>query len=202
MSRFTDDLVQVALGEWDFFGRPQRNLDGTTVDGKKEYQDGAYQRIGDYWKIIGGAFANLTGKDRGTPWSAAFVSFCMEKAGAGPRFPNSAGHATYINAAIRAARDGDPAAGFVAHSKSDYIVKPGDLVGYWRGERKITLQNALSIGWYPSHTDIVVEVGDRFMYVIGGNVGHSVTRKQLRASVEGKLTDTRFPWFVVIENRI
>lgn len=195
-------LVDFALGEWDFFGRAQYNLNGTTVDGKKEHQDGAWQRIGDYWKAIGGPYANLTGKDTGTPWSAAFISFCMRQAGAGSKFDYSAGHATYINAAIRAANAGNANAAFRAFKKSDHALQPGDLVGYWRGTTPISIDNALNIGWYQSHTDLVVEVGDKFVYVVGGNVGHSVTRKQLRTNASGNLVDTGYKWFVVMKNQL
>ena len=201
MSKFTDKLVQVAKAEWEFFGYSQYNLDGTTVDGKKEHHDGAWQRIGDYWRLLGGGYKNLTGKDRGDPWSAAFVSFCMHQADAGDKFKYSAGHATYINESIRARNKNDAEALYNAHKKSEYFLKIGDLVGYWRGKKKITIDNALSVGWYQSHTDIVIEIGDRFIYVLGGNVGHSVTRKQLRTNSAGKFVDTRYPWFVVMENQ-
>jgi hypothetical protein len=202
MSTFTNRLVNFALGEWDFFERPQYNLNGTTKDGKKEHHDGAWQRIGDYWKKIGGAYVNLTGKDRGTPWSAAFISYCMDKAGADNKFEYSAGHSRYINAAIRAANANNKNAAFRAHRKADHVLKPGDLVGYWRGSTPISIDNALSIGSYQSHTDVVVEVGNKFVYVIGGNVGHSVTRKQLRTNDSGHLVDTGYKWFVVMENQL
>lgn len=194
-------LIETALAEWKFFGAGTWMLDGSTTDGKKEYQDGAWQRIGDYWKEIGGAYGNLTGKDRGYPWSAAFVSFCVRASGAGSTFKYSSGHATYINDSIRARKAGDASSLYWGWAKSEQALSPGDLIGYWRGESKITVDNALSVGWYQSHTDIVVEVGDKSAYVIGGNVGHSVTRKQVRLNANGVLTDVRYPWFVVMKNR-
>lgn len=201
MSKFVNDLIRVATEEWDFFGRSAYNLNGTTVDGKKEYQDGAWQRIGTYWKNIGGAYANLTGKDRGYPWSAAFISFCVTEANAGPgKFKKSASHSTYINDAIRAANNSDRSKAFYAHRKSQYTLKPGDLVAYWRGDTPISIENALSKGYYQSHCDIVVDVKQSSVYVIGGNVGHSVTRKELRVNSRGHLTDTGYKWFVVLEN--
>jgi hypothetical protein len=196
-----DKLIEAATNEWIFFGSGTWKLDGSTTDGKKEYQDGAWQRVGDYWKFIGGAYSNLTGKDRGYPWSAAFISYCMNAAGAGGAFSYSAGHSTYINESIRAKNSSNQGALFWGWGKSERPVAPGDLIGYWRGDKKITVENAPTVGWYQSHTDIVVEVGPKYAFVIGGNVGHSVTRKQVRLSSDGFLTDSRYPWFVVMENR-
>lgn len=197
----TDKLIEVATNEWIFFGSGTWKLDGSTNDGKKEYQDGAWQRIGDYWKLIGGAYSNLTGKDRGFPWSAAFISYCVRAAGAGDAFNYSAGHSTYINESIRAKANGKQDALFWGWGRSERPIAPGDLIGYWRGDKKITVDNAPTVGWYQSHTDIVVEVGKNYAFVIGGNVGHSVTRKQVRLNSDGVLTDSRYPWFVVMENR-
>jgi hypothetical protein len=194
-------LLDVALDEWGFFGGGQINLNGTVVDGKKEYHDGAWQRVADYWRFIGGAYQNLTGKDRGYPWSAAFVSFCMHEAGASNRFPYSAGHARYLNKAIENAANGNSGP-IVGRRLSEYPLKPGDLIGYWRGETKVTFDTARQIGWYESHSDIVVEVANGHAYSIGGNVSHSVTRRQVRLNGEGKLTDKSENWFVVVQNNM
>ena len=193
-------LLEVCEAEWQFFGRSVRNLDGSSKVGLREYDDGAWQRIGDYWREIGGAYKNLTGKDRGYAWSAAFISWCMRQAGAGAAFPYSAGHAKYINAAIRNA--GDSSAPLIGHRLSGYKLKPGDLIGYWRGETKITFDNARKIGWYDSHTDIVVEVQAGKAFTMGGNVMHSVTKRAVRLGAKGDLTDKSENWFVAIQNNI
>lgn len=200
MTSFTTKLVAVGEREWEFFGRSRIGLDGTSVVGRKEYHDGAWQRIADYWQFIGGAYKNLTGKDRGTPWSAAFISWCMNEAGAGKKFPYSAGHATYINQAI--ANMGSPNKPVVAHDLASYSPKPGDLIGYWRGATPVTIQTARRLGWYESHTDIVVDVVGGVATCIGGNVLHSVTKREVKLDDQGKLIDTSSNWFVVIENRI
>jgi len=129
MASIIPKLIEVAAAEWKFFDNQELRLDGTFKKGRQEFEDGAWQRVGDYWKQLGGAFANLTGKDRGTPWSAAFISFCMREAGAGVRFPYSSGHATYINKAISnaaASKIGEPIFG---HRLADYVPKVGDLIG-------------------------------------------------------------------------
>lgn len=195
-------LISIADSEWEFFGRSAIRLDGTTNVGLKEYEDGASQRIADYWKFIGGGYQNLTGKDRGTPWSAAFISWCMGQADAGTRFPYSAGHAKYINQSIKNAKSEDTTAAIVAHRLKGYKLKPGDLIGYWRGDKKIDFDNANTIGWYQSHTDIVVEVGEGVAYTMGGNVMHSVTKRAVKLGVNGDLIDERENWFVAIENNM
>ena len=205
MSAFTDKLVQIANGEWEFFGRQEWRLNGTNSDGKKEYHDGAWQRVGDYWSFIGEThpqYKNLDGTDRGYPWSAAFISFCMNEAGAGTKFPYSPGHATYINKAIRNADDNAANPAIVGHKLANHALKPGDLIGYWRGGTAITFANARSVGWYESHTDIVVEIGNKWAKSIGGNVGHSVTKREVKLNAAGNLTDTSENWFVVIENKL
>jgi hypothetical protein len=200
MSFFVQKLVAVAESEWEFFGRSRMGLDGTSVVGRKEYQDGAWQRIADYWQFIGGPYKNLSGRDRGTPWSAAFVSWCMNEAGAGKKFPYSAGHATYINQAVTNAQLTTKP--IVARELDNYSIKPGDLIGYWRGDRPVTIQTALQLGWYESHMDIVVSVGLGVANCIGGNVLHSVTQREVRLDDQGRLIDTSSNWFVAIENRI
>lgn len=200
MTAFVDRLMKVCETEWMFFGQSSIRTDGKITVGMREYDDGAWQRIADYWRLIGGPYKHLTGKDRGTPWSAAFISWCMNEAGDGDKFPYSPGHATYINAAIK--NVGQAGAPLVAHPPKSYSLKPGDLIGYWRGVRAINLDNALQVGWYQSHTDIVVEVGNGFARTIGGNLMHSVTKREVKLSAVGELIDRRENWFVSIANNI
>lgn len=200
MASIVDALIDVCNSEWAFFGHSFIKTDGTSLVGKKEYQDGAWQRIGDYWKNLGGPYKNLTGKDRGVPWSAAFISWCMREAGAGAGFPYSAGHATYINAAIRDANK--PTATLVGKQLNGYKLKLGDLIGYWRGEKQITFDTALKIGWYESHTEIIVEIAGNRAFSMGGNVNHSVTKRQVKLGTNGELKDTSENWFVVIQNNL
>lgn len=195
-----ENLIKVCLKEWEFFGRSAIGVNGTSTAGLREYDDGGWQRVGDYWRALGGGHANLTGKDRGVPWSAAFISWVMREAGAGSGFPYSEGHATYINQAIRNASLAD--APIIGHKLSSYAPKVGDLIGYWRGDKAITFDNARQVGWYPSHTDIVVAVANGVLFSIGGNVMHSVTKRASRINANGMLIDKRENWFVAIENNI
>ena len=202
MASIIPKLITTCDAEWNFFGRSVIRLDGTSQVGKREYDDGAWQRIGDYWKFIGGGYKHLTGKDRGTAWSAAFVSWSMNEAGAADNFPYSSGHATYINQSIKNVNNGLVNSPIVGHPLKGYQLKVGDLIGYWRGDTKITFENARETGWYESHTDIVVEVGVGVAYTIGGNVMHSVTKRAVKLGPGGDLVDERENWFVAIENKM
>jgi hypothetical protein len=200
---FRSALIAAASEEWEFFGRGTRSLSGATRVGRREYDDGAWQRVNAYWQCVHALYrpqyGHLTGRDRGWPWSAAFVSFCMQRAGAGGAFAYASGHARYINAALRAAAAGDGDALYRARRVKDVSPAPGDLVGYWWGETPVTFDNALALGWYNSHIDIVVETAPGRIDVIGGNVSDSVLRKSLRCNAQGRLTDARHPWFVVLQ---
>ena len=195
-------LVETAIDEWEFFGRSTKKSDGSSTVGLREYDDGAWQRVADYWRFIGGPYKNLTGKDRGVPWSAAFISWCFNEAGAESDFPYSAGHAKYINTAIRNSDTGQITAPIYGHRLKGYELKVGDLIGYWRGKKPISFDTARKVGSYESHTDIVVEVSGKYAYSIGGNVMHSVTKREVKLGENGDLIDKSENWFVVIQNNL
>jgi len=117
-------------------------------------------------------------------------------------FPFSAGHRKWIKLAVRATKGG-AAPRFMFHAfpieHEQAMPKVGDLVAYARPDdltkaeksagkkaREPSFEEAKS--WfmrldddddYLSHSDLVVHVAadDRFLEVIGGNVGQSVTKK-------------------------
>ena len=60
---------------------------------------GLRNRIGAYWDA-GDLNLNLDGCDTGSPWSAVFISFVMDQAGAGPDFNYAISHREYIEAAF------------------------------------------------------------------------------------------------------
>lgn len=197
---FTTDLVAKALAEWEFFGRDDGTDDHKVAGKAKEAVEPYASRVGDYWlsisvndyKQLVHGFAPKLGKLDGTirelPWSAAFISYCMQMAGAGTEFPYAPGHATWIVQAIKAKEKGKLSAPLVGHKPGDIVVALGDLVGNTR-ESGVTYANAVAKGWFISHTDIVVEVdtaGGKF-YTIGGNVGQSVSRKTFDLKPSGEI---------------
>ena len=216
------DSVAIAVREWRAFG--QRMDDDTTADRpepppaeKPERQPGLWQRVGEYWwvglpaaetevawtgKHAGNGTIFPAAKDGRYAWSAAFISYVMRTAGAGERFPYSANHATYVNAA---------AAGkssiLRAHPPADYAPKRGDLVCLGRGSAAaMNFGDLPAPGPWPGHCAIVTETGPGTIGVVGGNVGDAVALTYIPTTPDGKIADAdgavldpRHRWFVVVE---
>jgi hypothetical protein len=219
------DAVAIALGEWRAFGSPvdddppgSRALPGG--EDKPERLPGLWQRVGVYWWLGQDATrpeAAWTGKhdengrvfppqrDGDYAWSAAFISYVMRLAGAGPRFPYSPAHHTYIDAAARMARGEKLGLVVVAERPDAYAPEQGDLICLGRGGASAMRFDDLPASHpYPGHCDIVVETGQE-LSVIGGNVDDAVTLKHVPVTPDGMLAppggaplDTRYPWFVVL----
>lgn len=186
--------VEIARQEWHRFGEQTIDVDGKLVKkGGQEADEGYYRRVGDYWKE--GVGSNLTGKDTNEPWSAAFMSWVMKKAGMGDRFSYSDWHATYIRNSILARRRDDHSFAFWGYRVSEKAPQVGDLVGYARsGGTSYDYQPTV----YPSHTDLVVAVHPGEIEVIGGNVLDSVSKKILKTDKNGLLVDKNHRWIVVM----
>ena len=216
-------VVAIALREWRLFGQ---NVADPAADAirtiKPEREPGLWQRVGEYWWLglnAGAPESAWTGKhdSQGTlfapdidgdyAWSAAFISYVMRIAGAAQRFPYSADHADYINAARRVSLGQTKAWLVTAERVQDYAPRSGDLVCFGRGAaRGLRYEDLPTPALFPSHCDIVVDtmVPGRIA-VIGGNVEDSVTMNIVPVTEDGKLAtpqglvlDTRFPWMAVL----
>ena len=214
--------IAIAEREWRLFGGPvDDDPPGTrpppAPQDKPERQDGLWQRVGEYWWLglpATAPEAAWTGKhdgngqvfpaadDEAFAWSAAFVSYVMRIAGAGPRFPYSASHYVYIDAAFDTAR-GRATWAVVAEPPESYPPQPGDLICASRGGR--TIRYADLPARFPGHCDIVVAATPGTLDVIGGNVDDAVTLKHVPvtpdgrlADADGRVVDSRYPWFVVL----
>lgn len=194
-SKFKFKVRDIALEEWNYFGN-QLIESGFIKNGRKETDEGFWQRVSIYWKE--GTGFEKTGKDTSWPWSAAFISWVMKKAGSGDKFPYSIRHSDYINYSIQNREKGNCDAEFIGYQIYEYSPDIGDLVCYSRQEN-IDYQ---SRGRYKSHCDIVIEKTKNRIGVIGGNVRDSVTKKFLPLDSEGKLDDSTEHWFVVIKNNL
>lgn len=219
------DAVAIALREWRLWGQPvDDDPPGTrpprTADEKPERYPGLWERVGEYWwtgEDSSSYRASWTGKHDETgavfpadvdghyAWSAAFISYVMRIAGAGGRFPYSAAHADYINAAREVSLGQAAGIAVSAQPADTYAAQPGDLICLGRGKSKDLTFADLPAPSFPGHCDIVVAARPGELTVIGGNVDDTVTEKHIPTTNAGLLVqpgggvvDQRYPWFVVL----
>jgi len=185
---FRARLVEVALQElarWD--------------NGKMlETEARAGATLQDYWKTgVGRSYslAQLANKSfqRATPWSAAFISWTVRKAGAGNLFRYSAAHAEYVRAAI-AARKSNSANPIKGYRITELAPLPGDILGRARDSSGATYDNVRS--GMAMHSDIVVAVGPTHVDVVGGNVGAGTVGRRRWRLVNGRVAEGKY--FVLI----
>lgn len=185
MTDFIDSACASASDQWNFFGKQTKNLSGTTNHpGHQEYEDGWYQRVGDYWET-GTHTHGLDGRDRKSAWSATFISWVMRKAGAGGRFRYSTKHSVYISQAIRDLANQRDEASYWGYRLDAHKPQVGDIV-CWGREPGVDYDHQKG-GDYKGHSDLVVEVGPTQIQIIGGNVDQSVTKRPLALDANGDL---------------
>lgn len=217
--------VEIALREWRLFGeryddRSQCPPEHAPKIDPPERRDGLWQRVAEYrWLGLDPGHPRRagTGKhdvrghvypaeaDEAYAWSAAFLSYVMRIAGAADRFPYDDAHATYINAAARAARGEVALRAVVAQRPEAYPPALGDLICAGR-ERAAALRfDDLPAGKFPSHCGIVVGLLPDAVLVVGGNVADAVTMTRVPTTAEHRLVapdgvavDVCTPWFVVL----
>ncbi len=205
MSTFTETLAKICQEEYARFD-----------NGKgKEWENPYSGYIGEYWQSIN--IKHLEGKTKTSAgirpaWSAAFVSFCIRKAGAGKAFRYGQAHCHYINSAMLAADGGADDYGYLARDTKHYRPKVGDILCAGRSDAKrFDYETAKTIyvadSWYPSHGDIVVDVRDGEIRTIGGNVSNSVKMKIFSLNQNGYVRDRMisgksYPWIALLECRL
>jgi len=128
------------------------------------------------------------------PWSAAFISWLMRKAGAGNAFKYSSAHATYIKAAKdnRLANNENP---FKAYRINELRPEVGDLVCKSRAGSGANYENIRR--GLATHCDVVVEVQPGRLSTIGGNVDNSVSSTPVRTDANGYINQPGY--FAVIK---
>jgi len=209
--------IAIATDEWRAFGSPVDDAPPGSrppplPEQKPERQEGYWQRVGLYWWLgldPGALESRWTGKhdaegrvfpaddDDAYAWSAAFISYVMRLAGAGPRFPYASAHHVYINRAREMSLGRAHNWAVWAESPASYAPVPGDLICASRTATPLTFAD-LPAGRFPAHCDIVVAAAPGVLDVIGGNVDDAVTLKHVPVTAAGLLDDPRYPWFVVI----
>ena len=207
--------VAVALREWRLWGGHVDDDDGAGYVQRAatmpERQQGLWQRVGEYWwEGMNSAEpdARWTGKHDGNgklfpvavngdyAWSAAFISYVMRIAGAGPDFPYAPDHATYIN---YAARPYHPGKLLIAENPVDYAPRLGDLLCFPRGPaRRLSFKDLPTQQLFPAHCGIVTGGGPGVLEIVGGNVDDAVTMEHLHANAQGLLSGNRENWFVIL----
>ncbi|MFO0987751.1 MAG: DUF2272 domain-containing protein [Alphaproteobacteria bacterium] len=191
---FRRKVVEIAMAEWRRWG-----AQATHRNGPKQNHAGYAEWVAHYWKIA-------TGRESRAAWSGAFVSYVMKEAGADSSWPGTGSHAHYIKIATqnRARRSGH----FWARRLTEYSPRPGDLVCNAL-EGGIDYDNQPDRS-YASHCDIVVDVRDGWIAVVGGNLSNSVAKRALMTDFDGRLVNPQprafdpavRNWFVVIETRL
>jgi hypothetical protein len=148
----------------------------------------------DYWRTGAGWLPREPDWWSSQPWSAAFISWVMKKAGAGSAFKYSAAHAAYIKAAKdnRIANNANP---FKAYRVSEAAPQVGDLVCKSRAGSGATYDN-IRPGTL-THCDIVTDVRRDRLTTIGGNVRNSVSTTPVATDSRGLITNPSY--FAVIK---
>ena len=121
------------------------------------------------------------------PWSAAFISWVMQRAGV-PGFRSSASHFDYVRAARRESADSpyvlvDPMTAALATGDMLCYVRTGRVYGP-EGLAKAIDGNTSSL---PMHCDLVVGVESGKAYAVGGNVQQAVTMRLFNLNAQGQL---------------
>jgi hypothetical protein len=197
LTPFKKYVVENANKEWAKFGYQTRDKEGNWIrEGHKEYEEGFWQRVGDYWRQA--VNRNRDGKDRDMAWSSAFISWIFLKSGGLFRIPfkTSSSHSSYIREYVQNRKKGKTNAPFVAYRIYEKSAEVGDLVCYSREDEADLYDET---GRYKSHCDIVVAKRPNEIEVIGGNVNQSVSKKVLK-TMAGRVIDDNNDWFAIIKN--
>ncbi len=172
-----NNVIRLATQEWLRWGR------GTI----KERDRRVRNVLQDYWQTgTGNRFSETQLGDpsfqKKHPWSAAFISWVMKKAGAGGTFKYASTHAVYTKAAKdnRLANNNNP---FKAYRVSEITPQVGDLICKCRAESGANYENIRP--GHKTHCDIVTEVHANHLITIGGNVSNSVSKMVVPIGANG-----------------
>ncbi len=177
------NIVKIANQEWVRWGR------GSIKEGDQNIRS----MLEDYWVTGTGRRLSEPGWWSKHPWSAAFISWVMKKAGAGKAFKYSSAHAVYIKAAKgnRLANNNNP---FKAYRIREVKPQLGDLVCKSRAGSGANYDNIRP--GHKTHCDIVTEVHPSHLITIGGNVRNSVSKTIVPIDANGFINKSGY--FAVI----
>jgi N-acetyl-anhydromuramyl-L-alanine amidase AmpD/subtilisin family serine protease len=189
------ELVRIANREYDAWNVPNITFETNSRNFPEQKA---------YWGTVGvrptdaqlgdNVWQNGVNDRGGHFWSAAFISYVVQQAGAGTHFCYNASHSCYIVCARQNREYSRLHNPFWAYPIDDPIAawpEPGDIVCKNRNGGTLTLAGT-SCG-NSSHCDIVVEVDRerRQMITVGGNVDNRVARRIVRLTVQGLIDATQ-----------
>ena len=170
-----NNIALTAAQEWQRWGK----------GAIKECDAGIRSVLEDYWRTGVGSVPNVSSYCSSVPWSAAFISWVMRKAGASSAFKYSGRHTDYVGAAKqnRVSNSSNP---FKAYHISEVSPRVGDLVCLQRNSSGVSYDN-VDQGPRDSHCDIVVAVESGQIETIGGNLSDSVKRQTVATNGSGRV---------------
>lgn len=157
------------------------------------------KQIQRFWSELGFAFPGVD-----TPWSAVFVSWCVQTAGAtAGEFRFAQAHSKFVHWAIRNAERGDGL--FHGFPIANHAPEIGDILQNNRSGNRFDFAHARTHTSYESHSAVVVETGQDprglYLLTIGGNEGDSVGMKEVRLTSAGLVKQRdNSPFIAVIRN--
>ncbi|MCC6460651.1 MAG: DUF2272 domain-containing protein [Saprospiraceae bacterium] len=164
----------------------------------KETQASIQPALLDYWKS-GLGYSDASARTQvasRSPWSAAFISWVIRKAGAGKFFRYSGAHWRYISAAKKARLSNDWGHAYWLWKMTERKPRLGDLICKSRSSSGLTYDNAHLDASRSAHCDIVTSVAPGRITVVGGNTGpygDSVAEKTLLLTPDGYFDPVRNP---------
>ena len=149
----------------------------------KESDPGMRSVLEDYWLTGTGSKRYESSWWSAVPWSAAFISWVMKKAGAGSDFSYSASHSVYTAAAKENALQNNSNL-FKAYRITQVAPRLGDIVCKDRGSGATydNIKPGMS-----THCDIVTSVQPNSISVVGGNLSDSVSKNPVTTDSSGKI---------------
>lgn len=175
-------MAAIARQEWERWGRGTR----------KEHEPAMRDVLANYWRQGVGYLPKQANWWSTVPWSAAFISWVVRRAGGGDRFRYAAGHSYYIVAAKqnRQQQNNNP---FKAYRINEVKPRIGDIVCKDRGSGATydTIREGMA-----THCDIVVGVQPGRLMTIGGNLSNSVGISTVKTDADGYINQPGY--FAVI----
>jgi len=158
------------------------------------------RQIQKWTEDIGFSFSSCTE----VPWSAVFVSWCVQQAGATKaEFRFDMSHSVFVNQAIKNAVNGTGV--FHGREIDAHAPNVGDIIQNNRGGNHFDFAFAKTHTSYLSHSAIVIEVGQDtqgpFAFCVGGNESDSIRRTVVRLNAQGFIKQREGnPFICVVQN--